>query len=175
MVGDPAGAATTQKVTVQSLLELAYPVGAIYISVDSASPATLFGGTWSAFAAGRVLVGLDAGQAEFDTAEEVGGAKTHTLSEAEMPSHTHVQSSHNHGQLNHSHTIGHVRSATTGAATSHIARTSDTSSTLGVDVTTDATMATNVATTAINQSTGGGGAHNNLQPYVTVYMWKRTA
>ena len=67
----------------------AYPVGAVYISVVSTSPATLFGGTWVAFGAGRVLVGIDAGQPEFDTVEETGGAKTHTLSAAEMPSHTH--------------------------------------------------------------------------------------
>lgn len=66
-----------------------YPVGAVYISVVSTSPATLFGGTWVAFGAGRVLVGIDAGQIEFDTVEKTGGAKTHTLTSAEMPSHTH--------------------------------------------------------------------------------------
>jgi hypothetical protein len=58
----------------------AWPVGSVYIAVDSTDPATRFGGgTWAAFAAGRVLVGLDAGQTEFDTAEETGGAKAVTL------------------------------------------------------------------------------------------------
>ena len=54
-----------------------WPVGSVYIAVDSTSPATRFGGgTWAAFGVGRVLVGLDAGDVDFDTAEEIGGAKT---------------------------------------------------------------------------------------------------
>lgn len=67
-----------------------WPVGSVFISVVATNPNTLLGGgTWVAFGAGRVLVGIDAGQTEFDTVEEVGGAKTHTLTTAEMPSHTH--------------------------------------------------------------------------------------
>ena len=64
-----------------------YPVGSIYINASVATnPATLLGfGTWAAFGAGRVMVGLDAGQTEFDTAEETGGAKTHTLTTGELP------------------------------------------------------------------------------------------
>lgn len=82
-----------------------FPVGYIYISVDPTNPATVLGyGTWAAFAAGRVLVGIDAGQTEFDTVEETGGAKTHTLTTAEMPSHTHTQDAHNHTQDAHNHT-----------------------------------------------------------------------
>jgi hypothetical protein len=68
----------------------AFPIGSIFISVVATNPATLLGyGTWSAFGAGRTLVGLDSGQTEFDTVEETGGAKTHTLTTAEMPAHTH--------------------------------------------------------------------------------------
>src|SRR5687768_14976223 len=71
----------------------AWPVGSVFISVLATDPATLLGfGTWEAFAAGRVLVGIDPLQAEFDTLLETGGAKTHTLTTAEMPAHTHVQS-----------------------------------------------------------------------------------
>ena len=67
-----------------------WPVGSVFISVVATNPNTLLGGgTWVAFGAGRVLVGIDAGQTEFDTVEEVGGAKTHTLTTAEMPSHAH--------------------------------------------------------------------------------------
>jgi hypothetical protein len=125
----------------------AFPVGSVFIAVVSTNPGTLLGyGTWSAFGAGRILVGLDSGQTEFDTVEETGGAKTVTLTEAEMPAHTHV--------------LTELRDATTGAATTNIALTADTSSTLGTKVT---------------GSRGGGGAHANLPPYIVVYMWKRTA
>ena len=140
----------------------AFPVGSIFIAVVATNPATLLGyGTWAAYAAGRVLVGIDAGQTEFDTVRETGGAKTHTLVEAEIPAHTHVQDAH-------SHVIGQVRDATTGGATTNIAKTADTSSTAGTSTSTNTSV-------AVNQSTGGDGAHNNLQPYIVVYMWERTA
>ena len=153
----------------------AFPIGSVFIAVVSTSPATLLGyGTWSAIAAGRVLVGLDAGDPDFDTAEETGGAKTHTLTTPEIPAHTHVQDSHNHTQNAHDHVLTQLRDATTGGATTNIALTADTSSTLGTKV-TGSTTATNQAATATNQNAGGGGAHNNVQPYFVVYMWKRTA
>lgn len=122
-----------------------HPIGFIYQSVVSTSPATLFGyGTWSAFATGRVLVGLDSGQTEFDTVEETGGAKTHTLVTSEMPAHIHTSQ------------------RTTAAGTN----------TTGTGVPPHNGVATGGD---IVGSTGGGGAHNNLQPYIVVYMWKRTA
>ena len=68
----------------------AYPVGAVYISVVATSPATLFGGTWAVFGAGRALVSLDSTDTDFDTAEELRGTKTHTLTTDELPSHTHT-------------------------------------------------------------------------------------
>lgn len=149
----------------------AFPVGSVFIAVISTDPSTLLGyGTWAAFAAGRVLVGLDGTQTEFDTVEETGGAKTHTLTTAEMPSHTHVQDAHNHTQNAHSHTQASTTIST--GSTSNRLGTNDTSSTAEA---TGSTTATNQAATATNQNTGGGGAHNNLQPYVVVYMWKRTA
>lgn len=126
----------------------AFPVGSVFIAVVATNPATLLGyGTWSAFAAGRVLVGLDAGQTEFDTVEETGGARTHTLTTAEIPTHNH--------------SIRRERSATTGGDTTQIARTADATSTIDAAVTTE--------------NAGGGGSHNNLQPYIVVYIWKRTA
>lgn len=124
----------------------AFPVGSIFISAVSTDPATLLGyGTWSAFGAGRVLVGIDAGQTEFDTNGETGGAKTTTLTTTELPAHTHQ--------------ILRERSATTGGATTQIARTADTSSTVDTNVNTE--------------STGSGGAFSRLPPYIVVYIWKR--
>ena len=154
----------------------AFPVGAVFIAVVNTDPATLLGyGTWSAFAAGRMLVGRTASDADFDTAEETGGAKTHQLTVAEMPSHTHVQNSHNHTQDAHSHVIT-SQTATTGGATSYEHGTLDTSSAEAeATETTNPATATNQAATAVNQNTGGDGAHNNMPPYIVVYMWKRTA
>ena len=127
-----------------------YPVGSIYMNAsDSTNPATLLGfGTWVAFGAGRVPVGIDATQTEFDTAEETGGAKTHTLSISEMPSHRHQ--------------VGSTDStAGTGGAVGNQEFVQDFGSGIG---------------TACNTSyQGSGSAHNNLQPYIVVYMWKRTA
>jgi hypothetical protein len=74
----------------------AWPVGSVFISVVSTNPNTLLGGgTWAAFGAGRVLVGIDAGQTEFDTVEENGGAKTHTLTSRMLTpmSRTHTRTS----------------------------------------------------------------------------------
>ena len=127
---------------------LVYPVGSIYTTVSSTAPATLLGmGTWAAFGAGRVPVGIDASQTEFDASEETGGAKTHTLTTAELPAHTH------------SYTIKDVDDSG-----SH-QQISDTVGTKGYDN----------PTVMASSSTGSGSAHNNLQPYIVVYMWKRTA
>ena len=127
-----------------------YPVGSIYINATNANnPATVLGfGTWSAFGAGRVLVGLDASQSEFDTAEEVGGAKTHTLTVSEMPAHTHFQGSKD-------------STAGNGGANNEEFIEDHSNTTHGPNVE--------------SSSTGGGSAHNNLQPYIVVYMWKRVS
>jgi microcystin-dependent protein len=154
----------------------AWPVGSVFIAVVSTSPATLLGGgTWARIAEGRMLVGQSSGDADFDTAEETGGAKTHALTASEMPTHTHVQNSHNHTQDAHSHVIT-SQTATTGGATSYEHGALDTSSAEAeaTEVTNPAT-ATNQAATATNQNAGGGGAHNNLPPYLVAYLWKRTA
>jgi hypothetical protein len=127
-------------------ISAAWPVGSVFISVLSTNPATLLGfGTWEAIAAGRVLVGFDAGQAEFDTLLETGGAKTHTLTVNEMPAHTHTQS---------------VNSTATGGLSGYTADTSTNNS---------------VTSGYSTGSTGGGAAHNNLMPYLVVSMWRRTA
>lgn len=175
-LGSAATARTNLGVTTQAnTLLAAYPVGSIYISTVSTNPNTYFGGTWAAFATGRTIVGIDAAQTEFDTVEETGGSKTHTLTTAEMPAHTHTQDSHNHTQNAHTHVIT-SQTATTGSATSYEHGVLDTSSAEAeATEVTGSTTATNIAATAVNQNTGGGGAHNNLQPYIVVYMFKRTA
>ena len=128
-----------------NIFNLIYPVGSIYMSVNNTDPGTLFGGTWVAWGAGRVPVGVDTNDENFDTVEETGGEKTHTLIVDEIPSHYH-----NLGQMYDGYHL-----------------TGSTSQPRGVY----ADYAQAVHTTSI----GGGQAHNNLQPYITCYMWKRTA
>ena len=136
-----------------------YPVGSIYMSVVVTNPGTLFGGTWVAYGVGRMLISLDTGDPDFDTPEETGGAKTHTLTTAEMPAHTHTQDAHLHAQQIASAVGGGLTGITgTGNLTGNAASTQSTNN-----------------TTATNQNTGGGGAHNNMPPYIATYMFKRTA
>lgn len=143
----------------------AFPVGSVFIAVVSTNPATLLGyGTWSAFAAGRMLVGLDAGQSEFDTVEETGGAKTVTLTGAQsgIAQHTHLQNAHGH-------TISGGSSDDTSAPFTGPDASTSTATAFGGGI---------GSTTATNQDAGptdAAQAHPNLPPYITCYMWKRTA
>ena len=139
-----------------------FPVGAIYTAIVSTNPGTLLGfGTWTAFGAGRVLVGFDSGNALFDTAEETGGS-----ADAITVSHTHTATVTDPGHTHQLKATGHD----TGG---------DSLTRLGL-ATTFATEATffQAATTGVtvaNASTGSSGTNANYQPYITVYMWKRTA
>jgi len=150
-----------------------------------------YGGSGSSFnipnLQNRVPVGLGP-DVEFDALGETGGSKTHQLTIDQMPSHTHIQNAHNHDQNSHTHTgttnggLGwpfsnaiYVSGGSTnfhpitwgGALVGNDAtyqnRTSHTHS-----FTTNSTTPTNQATTATNQNTGGGLAHNNLQPYIVL-------
>jgi len=138
--------AATAAISAAFINNLVYPVGSIYTNMAVATnPATLLGmGTWVAYAAGRVLVGK-AGSGTFDTLNENLGAETHTLSVAELPSHTHTMSGNNANDAGNSVPDVNTKSG---------------SSTAKINTTT---------------ATGGGTAHSILQPSVTVYMWKRTA
>jgi hypothetical protein len=149
-----AGVATTQIATTAFVVNAIYPVGSIYISTLAANPNSILGiGTWAAFGAGKVLVGQDAGDAAFDVLEETGGSKDATL-----PSHTHTLTDPGHI---HSVTTLNAQTVTGGAAAS---------------TQFGGTNETGVASTGITVDAAGSSATNaNLQPYVVVKMWKRTA
>lgn len=131
----------------------AFPVGAIYLSVVNTSPATLFGGTWSVFATGQVLVGVDTGVSEFNTVEKTGGARTHTLTVGELAQHDHpIYTRDPAGPAT-------ARGLITGAGGAMFATTGTVYTFEGEPV----------------GLRGLGQPHNNLQPFITCYMWKRTA
>ncbi len=135
-----------------NILRSVYPVGSVYFNAtNNTNPATLLGfGTWVAWGTGRVPVGVDTGQSEFNTQEKTGGAKTHSLSLAEMPSHNHTIYQHL--------TLAEVGGYGLSGSSSFMDR-----------VIVDSSNP-DFGTTYM----GSGAAHNNLQPYITVYMWKRT-
>jgi len=147
--------ATTAFVTTaaNALNAAAYPIGSIFTTTvayaDSDAVVTAIGGTtWEAFGAGRVLIGAGSTADSQPTPETVaftagneGGEFNHTLTEAEMPSHTH--------------TFG--RHVTDGAYATGLQHSGTAESTF------------------TSTATGGDDEHNNLQPYIVVYFWKRTA
>jgi hypothetical protein len=165
-VTQTAGNSSTSLATtafVQTALQIIYPVGSIYTNASvSTNPATLLGfGTWTAFGAGRVMVGLDSGNALFDTTEETGGS-----ADAITVSHTHTATS-TVTDPGHSHLIGGGgTNASSGVFGAFAAAGSSPSSSTAV---TSITVATTVA------SGGSSGTNANYQPYITVRMWKRTA
>ena len=132
-----------------SELPMVYPVGSIYMSVNNTNPATLFGfGTWEQI---KDTFLLSAGDTY--TAGDTGGEATHTLTDQEMPSHNHRLLNGYSGGTWSGGYFGQV--ANTGAnGEKHVFYDNDTSRT---------------------SSAGGGQAHNNMPPYLVVYMWKRTA
>lgn len=132
---------------VSECLSKIYPIGSIYMSATNTNPSTFLGGTWEAWGQGRVPVGVDTNDTMFNTAGLTGGEKQHTLSISEMPAHIHTTPCN--------------PTANDGSSSSYQA--------VQVKDATGYHASTTVA------SSGGGSSHNNLQPYITCYMWKRTA
>ncbi len=121
-----------------------YHVGVLILDTTPTNPASYLGfGEWALWGQGRVPVGVDATQAEFNAVEKTGGSKTHTLSIEEAPSHVHAYPTNKPGT---NYNWG----------PSSVQQSAD-------------------APRAATDNAGGGKAHNNLQPYVTCYMWKRIA
>ena len=138
--GDPNG--TSPRGAEQITFDMVYPIGSIYMSVNSTNPKNLFGGTWEQIK-DRFL--LSAGSTY--AAGKTGGSSTHKLTSSEMPSHSHQMNKSTEQRWSSSDgTWANFRCGT--------------SSMIGGDIYT--------------QSTGGGNAHNNMPPYLVVYVWKRT-
>lgn len=128
------------KLNKSALLNAVYPVGSIYMSVNSASPATLFGGTWERLKDRFLLAAGDT-----YAAGAAGGEAAHTLTTGEMPSHTH-------------NWRGYTWMKTDGTADNY-----------------KTPIAGSEEWTPTMQSAGSSQPHNNMPPYLAVYIWKRTA
>ena len=155
------------------------PVGGLYLSTTDTDPATTLGyGTWAAHAAGRALIGVGNNSESTWTIGEEQGSETHTLLEAEMPSHNHnvnPPSTNTSSNGNHSHIID-TRGEVAGDGPTEVQGTNT-----SLFPSTTRTRSEGAHTHSINipsfnsGSTGGGSSHNNIQPSIAVYVWRRTA
>lgn len=164
----------SSRIVIETLINIIYPVGSIYISVTDDTVAKVearFGGTWEVFAQGRTLVGVST-ETEFNTVEKTGGEKTHTLGIREIPAHRHtVRLWINAGTLGNAKTTNNYGAGTT-------------DTTIGQKLNSIGTWQGSTFQVAqsgwgdqagITDVAGDNGSHNNLQPYITTYMYKRIA
>lgn len=151
-----------------------YPVGSIYMSANNVNPSIFLGGTWEAWGAGRVPVGVDASDADFATVEKTGGEKNTTLSLNNLPEHKHFLGVNkpDAGRRLITTWISNIN-ATTFLDWNYSATPSESSTIL---------TRTYGSTAYESAKTGKAGLSpeaispvTNLQPYITCYMWKRTA
>lgn len=150
----------------KSFLDRTYPVGSIYMSVNNTNPKDLFGGTWVAWGAGRVPVGFSGGDGNFNSSEKTGGSKT-------------INIQHNHGLSNARAAVGRADSSTstisyTAGGNPHNVYFDREFSYWG-GIAGVSKHATDTAKIYGNTDNGGSTAASVLQPYITCYMWKRTA
>lgn len=128
------------------ILNMVYPVGSVYMSTSSANPSTFIGGTWQRYAQGRTIVGVSENETEFNYAGKTGGEKSHRLTNQEMPSHSHGFNGNK--MVGNGYGDGPANVTASGAWFQFHPKTG---------------------------SEGGDQPHNNLQPYITTYIWLRTA
>lgn len=150
----------------KSFLDRTYPVGSIYMSTSATNPTNLFGGTWVAWGAGRVPVGFNGGDGNFNSSEKTGGSKT-------------INIQHNHGLSNARAAVGRADSSTstisyTAGGNPHNVYFDREFSYWG-GIAGVSKHATDTAKIYGNTDNGGSTAASVLQPYITCYMWKRTA
>ena len=165
----------TLKVNNTNIFDLIYPVGSIYMSVNSTSPEVLFGGTWEQIQ-GKFLLGMSSSY----PAGSTGGEATHKLTEAEIPSHRHSIPSLSGSAASdgaHTHNVsGGAGSGGSSAGLESYGSGYSSFRTISNAAQSAGSHTHTVTTTASNTGyTGSGSAHNNMPPYLSVYIWKRTA
>ena len=138
---------TVDDIGASAIFLASHRVGDLYFTTTPTNPSTVVGGTWAAWGGGRTPVGVNPADTDFKTVEKTGGEKTHTLTVDEVAPHSHIETVYWNG-------------GGTGAAHPAAIEAGDPRKYGGL--------------VARTENTGGGQAHNNLQPYITCYIWKRT-
>lgn len=164
--GETETALSKARINGRSLLDFLHPVGSIYMSTSATNPTNLFGGTWVAWGAGRVPVGFNGGDGNFNSSEKTGGSKT-------------INIEHNHGLSNARAAVGRADSSlatmsyTSGGNPHNVYFDREFSYYGGISG--GSKHATDTSLIYGNTNNGGSTAASVLQPYITCYMWKRTA
>jgi microcystin-dependent protein len=166
---------TSDTAKLSAFLLVVYPVGSIYTNINSTDPGTLFGGTWVAFGAGKVLTGYNGSDTDFNASEKTGGNKTTTLGVPNLPAHHHnvdPPSTATDTQGAHVHSLPNLSlvdtSGTRALSLGSVSGTSNTGNTGAHNHWIDIAAFD-------SGDTGSGTAFSNLIPYITVYFFKRTA
>jgi hypothetical protein len=163
-----------------------FPVGSVFIAVVDTDPATLLGyGTWSAFGAGKMLVGIDSGDVDFDTVEETGGSKTHDHADHSDLSHSgtavgdHSDHVHNgpafHGGETISATSDPPVALTPGSSAASVSHTHTVPTLSHGDTGNPTSTLAHSVTQPSDHTISAHSSESNVPPYIVVYMWKRTA
>ena len=142
-----------------------YPVGSIYISVINENPTKWFGGTWVAFGAGRVLVGVDTSQSEFNTVLKTGGSKATEKHTHRMDSYSFLK--HEHANTGYAYTDDNQRFLMVGNKMDNTEA--------GINNNQARLWGHEISDGPVVTDSFGNGISGNLQPFITVYMWRRTA
>ena len=157
-----------------ALLEMVYPVGSIYMSAVSTNPSTFLGGEWVQWGAGRVPVGVNTSDNDFNASEKMGGSKSTTLTVEQIPSHNHTQNPHSHTQASHHHIyVDRVVTNAFKTNQSEAYNWTTYSSETNISEATSQVQPVIYEATATNNPTGGGQPFSLVQPYITCYMFKR--
>ena len=164
--GETETALSKARINGRSLLDFLHPVGSIYMSTSATNPTNLFGGTWVAWGAGRVPVGFNGSDGNFNSSEKTGGSKT-------------INIQHNHGLSNARAAVGRADSSlstmsyTSGGNPHNVYFDREFSYYGGISG--GSKHATDTSLIYGNTNNGGSTAASVLQPYIVCYMWKRTA
>lgn len=135
-----------------------YPVGSIYMSVSPTNPQIIFGGIWESWGQGRVPVGVDTEDSDFEEAENTGGEKEHSLTTNELPVHRHTLD----------YTVSGSNGSSTSTPSNYVGR-------IMRDRTNTQSTSQYTATIDTRSVGSSNNAHNIMQPYITCYMWKRVS
>lgn len=177
------------KTTQGKLIDMIYPIGSIYLSTVNVNPSNFIGGEWEAWGGGRAIVGVNTSDTDFATAEKTGGAKTVNASHTHsIPAHTHtyglqygafcqdvtMEFNANAGVLNYDSSGNITIGSTVSATSSTVVVNSGNVASYGSSVNAAHYRTTgNTSYTSTTSATSGASALNNLQPYITCFMFKR--